>query len=59
MKQIQTTISHSGTKKVGNLRKLDAPLVFFILFLGVKKVHGASISILIAGKSVLPLTIVT
>jgi hypothetical protein len=41
MKQIQKSISHSGTKQVGNVRKLDASRVFFILFLGVKKVQGA------------------
>jgi hypothetical protein len=51
MKQIQKRISHSGTKQVGNVRKLDASRVFFILFLGVKKVHGASISILIGMKT--------
>jgi heme exporter protein D len=34
-------------------QKLDAPEVFFILFLGVKKVLGASIFILIGMKTLL------
>ena len=45
-------LAHSGTKIVGNATKLDAPRTFIILSLGVKKVVGAWICILIGMKTV-------